>query len=119
MSRMMARRLGSASARRTVSVPTGLPWFWVACIRPPFFPSCAPPSDSVLRVRLAHTGLGVRDQAGEEVRPALLAHVEALELGGEALMTEVQHRSVACLGHVEEDGRPDPVGRQRALLHRP
>src|ERR1700733_8794430 len=119
MSRMMARRLGSASARRTVSVPTGLPWFWVACIRPPFFPSCAPPSDSVLRVRLAHTGLGVGDQAGEEVCPALMAHVEALELGGQALMAEVEHRSVAVVAHVEEDGGPDPVRCEWALLHRP
>src|SRR5580704_7780246 len=104
MSRMISRRCGSASARRTTSVPAGLAVS--GGIRPPF--SClAPARGSILPLPrrssrlvglvpagLSLAGVDERDQAAQEVRPAGVAHVEALELRGQTVMAEVQDRSV-------------------------
>ena len=60
-----------------------------------------------------------RLQAVQRVRPALVAHVEAVALGRQAVVTEVERRSRVGVLNLEGDRRADPLGRERRLLHRP
>src|ERR1700722_924469 len=119
MSRMMSRRFGSASARRTASVPAGLSVSWSAGIRSPFSLLARPPRSRLFAARLSLTGLDVGGQAGDVVRPTLVAHVVALEFGGEALVAEVDRGAVAGVLHLEHDGRALPVRRERGRVDAP